>query len=212
MRRLLLALVVLFAAPMALAQTGSAPSAALVAMRDRFETEFLALERDFPGNADELRAAAIPIARRVYGADWSVVRAETTRSLAALARFDLAPHQRQPFETPMATNPDLAAGLALLMDPGALAGMRFWDANFVGAYMAASAVDINLLDMPSSRLATVMGFAPTRVYRGRMDGDDVLVSRYLRSIVVTPYSITREGMIFPDVERVRVYAQLLPAG
>jgi hypothetical protein len=50
-----------------------------------------------------------------------------------------------------------------------------------------------------------MALAPMRAYRGRFNGTDVLAARCYRSLVVTPYAWTADGLILPDFANIRVY-------
>jgi hypothetical protein len=54
--------------------------AAMVAMRDRFEAEVLAVEEEYGANVDGHRRAAMRIALRVYGSNWDALRADAPAS------------------------------------------------------------------------------------------------------------------------------------
>jgi hypothetical protein len=173
-------------------------------MEAEFERQVLAIEPQHPGDADGLRDAAIEIAARVYGKDWSIVRAEAQRSLAQLPEIDLAPYES-------ATAPPLtrdAAGftrtMAPLLTPGGLAAMRFWDARYAGGSLGPMAVDLSAAD-GAATIGMKMGLIPGRTYRAKFKGADVIAARYMRSMVIAPYTITDEGMILPQFEKVIVY-------
>ncbi len=57
------------------------PSPAFEQMRAQFEREILAIEGQY-SDGEELTRAAAPVATRIFGADWDLVRAEAQRTLA----------------------------------------------------------------------------------------------------------------------------------
>lgn len=181
------------------------PSPAIKAMRDQFEAEVLAIEKDYPGDANGLRAAAIDIAAKVYGADWNVVRAETQRSLAALPEIDLSVYETA---TPIPSMIDASSLREVLpfMTPGGLAALRFWDAASVGFVVAPMSVDLTRDGDAAMMIGTKLSLVPGRVWRGKFEGKDVIAARYMRSVVIAPYTLSTEGMIVPAFESLRVYA------
>jgi hypothetical protein len=177
-------------------------------MRDRFEAEVLAMEKEHAGDPDGLRDAAMPIALKIYGADWSVVRAEAKRSLAALPEIDLSAYEAA---TPFPPRTDLglmSAQMERFRTPAGLAAARFWDANIAGLAVAGMFSDLLRDGDAASMISMKMSLVPNRVWRGKQGGEDVLAIRYLRSLVIAPYTLTEEGLILPAFERVRVYGLL----
>lgn len=187
----------------------SEPSAAIKAMRDDFEAQVLAIEKDHPGDPDGLRQAALAIAEKVYGANWEAVRVETQRSLNALPEIDLSPYEAA---TPSPSNLDAASmrDVVPFLTPGGLAAMRFWDAGSVGYMIAPMSVDLMRDGDTAAMLGTKFSLVPGRVWRGRFEGQDVLAARYFRSMVIAPYTFSPEGMIIPTLASLRVY-DLQPA-
>ena len=184
------------------------PSAAMVDLRDRFEAGILAVEGNYPSDPTGFQKAALSISKRVYGANWGVLRAEAQRSLAALPEIDLAPYAALKAPGSQIPPDDLGSMLNQIMpylEPAGYAMMRFWDASAVGSYVATLAVRLNIDKESPSVLGLKLALAPTRTYRGRFQNADVLATRYLRSMVITPYGLNAEGLIVPDFERVRVY-------
>jgi hypothetical protein len=203
MRAIILALALSHAAiPAAVAQ-----DAAMVAMRDKFEAEVLAVEEEYGANVDGLRRAAMQIALRVYGSNWDAVRAEARRSLAALPGIDLAPYERleQVGSLPHKVSGSVLDEIMPLMGKGGMAMLRFWDAQAVAFLTAAMGVQPDLSREGAAESAMKMTLAPMRAYRGRFKGADVLAARYYRSLVVAPYAWTADGLILPDFAHIRVY-------
>jgi hypothetical protein len=203
MRAVILALALSHVAiPAAVAQ-----DAVMVAMRDRFETEVLAVEDEYGADIDGLRRAAMQIALRVYGSNWDAVRAEAQRSLAALPEIDLAPYERldQAVSLPFGGKGDVLDEIMPFMGKGGMAMLRFWDAQAVAFSTAAMGVQPDLAREGAARIAVKMTLAPMRAYRGRFYGAEVLAARYYRSLVVTPYTWTADGLILPDFAHIRVY-------
>ena len=184
------------------------PSPAFEQLRSQFEREILAVEGNYSDGA-ELGRAAAPIAARIYGAHWDLVRAETLRTLLAMPEIDLSRYVGQPPSEPSFDRSHIMAEMSEMLNPGGLAAMRFYDANAV-AFQAAS-MSVRPFDDgdSSSMVAIKMALVGPRAYRGRMGGSDVLAARYFRRLVVVPYSITAEGMIMPDFAQLSVYP-LLP--
>jgi hypothetical protein len=182
----------------------SAPSRALLDMEAEFERQVLAIEPQHPGDADGLRDAATEIAAKVYGRDWSVVRAEAQRSLAQLPEINLAPYESAAATPPTRDAAGFMRTMAPLLTPGGLAAMRFWDARYAGGSLGPMAVDFSTVD-GAATIGMKMGLVPGRTYRGKFKGADVLAARYMRSLVIAPYTITDEGMILPQFEKVTVY-------
>ena len=184
------------------------PSAAMVDLRDRCEAGILAVEDNYPNDPTGFQKAALSISQRVYGSNWSVLRAETQRSLAALPEIDLAPYAA--LNPPGGPIPpaDLGSMLNQIMpylEPASYAMMRFGDASAVGSYVATLAVRLNMDKESPSMLGLKLALTPTRTYRARFNNAGVLATRYLRSMVITPYGLNAEGLIVPEFERVRVY-------
>ncbi len=183
------------------------PSAALIAMRDRFESEVLKIEDDYIGDAEGLRRALEPAAQRIFGADWSVVRAEAERSLRALPEIDLSVYAGATLgQTPFA---DLGDALNMTdpnPSPAMFAMVRFYDASSVAILAATSIVRLPASELGVYDIGIRMSLVPLRAYRGRFEGRDVLAARYMRSMVITPYEITPEGIIMPDMAHARVFA------
>lgn len=184
-----------------------AQDAAMTAMRDKFEAEILAVEDRYGADVDGLRRAAMEIALRVYGSNWDAVRAEARRSLAALPEIDLAPYERlqQVGSLPFKVGGHVLDEITPLMGKGGMAMLRFWDAQAVAFLTAAMGVQPDLAREGAAKLAMKMTLAPMRAYRGRFNGSDVLAARYYRSLVVTPYAWTADGLILPDFAHIRVY-------
>jgi len=187
-----------------------APAAAIGALRDRFEAEILALEAATGKDEGGFLRAAIDIAERVYGSNWDAVRAEAQRSLAALPTIDLGPYERLEPVRPFAGLQSGEDMLAFLLRGGtgskwAFAAMRFWDAGTVGSFLSGLAPPPGLDRSSSGAWALKQGFVPMRVYRGRLNGADVLAVRNWRSLVVAPYSLSVDGLILPDLAGVRIY-------
>jgi hypothetical protein len=191
------------------AAPASEPSAAIQAMRDDFETQVLAMENNHGDDADALRKAGLEIANKVYGADWKVVAAETKRSLAELPVLDLAAYEAA---TPIPSNFDgsMITELAPFMTPAGLAMMRFWDAGSVGFMVATMSVDISRGNYSAAMIGLKLSMVPGRVWRGKFKGEDVMAARYMRQMVIIPYTFSAEGMILPTFASVRVY-DLQPA-
>lgn len=204
MRMVGAAFLILCAAACAVSVPASGPSAELLAMRNQFEREVLAIEQDYAGDADGLRQAALPIALKIYGANWEVVRAEAKRSLAALPEIDLTAYEKA---TPIPSNIDPASmrEVTPFLTPAGMAMMRFWDAQAVAFSIAPMSVDLMRGGDSAMMIGTKMLLVPNRVWRGKFNGEDVLASRYLRSMVIAPYTFTAQGMILPSFDRLRVY-------
>ncbi|MEQ1619172.1 MAG: hypothetical protein ABL883_12615 [Terricaulis sp.] len=184
------------------------PSPAFEQVRSQFEREILAIEGNYSDGA-ELGAAAAPIAARIYGADWDLVRAEALRTFANLPEIDLTRYTGQPPAEPGFDATNIRAELQQMLNPGGMAAMRFYDAN-VAAFQAGSMAALPFADGNSSSMIGVkMALVGPRAYRGRWGGRDVLVSRYFRRLVIVPYSITPEGMYMPDFQHLTVF-RLLP--
>lgn len=207
MRALFSLLCLLIAPAAAFAQ--ASPSAEIVALRDQFEAAFLQAERAYPDDEEGLRQIAARIGEDTYGQNWEAVRAEAARSLAALPEIDLARYEGKESARPWA---DLSAEerrVWLVMSPGVLAGMRFYDAQQVGMFAASSLGLPHMMresDVSAARLGALMAFAPTRVYRGRYEGRDVLAVRLQRVFVITPFAQHPRGMLIPDLAGVRIFA------
>ncbi|HEV7692944.1 MAG TPA: hypothetical protein VGO52_19065 [Hyphomonadaceae bacterium] len=191
------------------AGNASSPSRALLDMEAEFERQVLAIEPQHPGDADGLRDAAIEIAAKVYSKDWSVVRAEAQRSLAQLPEIDLAPYESAAATTLTRDTAGFMRRMAPLLTPGGLAAMRFWDARYAGGSLGPMAVDFSAVD-GAATTGMKMGLIPGRTYRGKFKGADVIAARYMRSMVIAPYTITEEGMILPQFDKVTVYAYQAP--
>ena len=207
MRGFVLALcAVLFLGQAAVGQSSN-PSPAMISMRDLFEAEVLTIEDKYPDNNNDFIEAVAAIADRVFGADWNVVREEAKRTLANLPEIDLAPYAKLK-ESPAAFAANGAGSgpgqFLPFMGPAGYAMMRFWDAEAVGRYVAVISVlpDRNSIVVNGLRSTLV----PSRVFKSRFANRDVLATRWMRSMVIAPYSITIEGFIQPDFENVRVYA------
>ncbi len=191
------------------AAPASGPSAAIETMRDRFEAEVLAIEKDHGDDAPALQRAAAAIAEKVYGADWNVVRAEAKRSVAALPKIDLSPYEAA---TPLPSRIDqsVARDMAMFMTPGGLASIRFWDAQTVGYVVAPIASDLTRGAESPAMIGMKIGLAPPRVWGGKFKGEDVIAIRHMRAMVLVPYTFSAEGMILPTFASVRVF-DLQPA-
>lgn len=187
----------------------SGPSAEIQAMRDSYEAQVLAIEKDHGDDAEGLQKAALEISQKVYGADWKVVGAEAKRSLAELPEIDLTAYEPL---TPAPSNFDGFAmqELAPFMTPAGQAMMRFWDANSVGFMVAPMSVNLTANNETPAMIGLKLGIVPGRVWRGKFKGEDVLAARYMRSMVVTPYTFSAEGVILPTFASVRVF-DLQPA-
>ncbi len=208
MRTLMLAFALLGASPVQAQQ--AAPSAAIVALRDRFEVEVLAVEGSYGTDVAGLYRAASEIAERVYGGDWDAVRTEAQRSLAALPTIDLTPYANLEPARPFADKQRQRDLLPIIMlvahgEKWDFAAMRFWDAQVVAYSIAPTAAPPNLEQDTGASLGAKIGLVPPRAYRGRRDGADVLAIRYWRSLVVIPYSLNPDGLIVPDLDGVLVY-------
>ncbi|HVY87415.1 MAG TPA: hypothetical protein VG942_01005 [Hyphomonadaceae bacterium] len=185
----------------------SGPSAAIQAMRQDFETRVLAAEKGH-SDAEDIRHAATGIALEVYGKDWNVVRAEAKRSLAALPALDLAPYETAPSSQSARPAEDVKSSMneaTEYLTPAGMAMMRFWDAQAVGGTLAPMFVNLSASGDPMALIGVKMSLVPPRTFRGKFKGADVLASRYMRSLVIAPYSMTAEGMILPDFEKVGVF-------
>lgn len=187
----------------------SGPSAAIQAMRDDYEAQVLAMENNHGDDANDLRSAALEIANKVYGADWKVVATETKRSLAELPEIDLSGYEAA---TPIPSNFDssMMMELAPFLTPAGQAMMRFWDANSVGFMVATMSTDLSRGNYSAAMIGLKLSIVPGRVWRGKFKGEDVLAARYMRSMVIAPYTFSAEGMILPTFASVRVF-DLLPA-
>jgi hypothetical protein len=204
MRTVWASFLILCVAACAVSPPANGPSAELLAMRNQFEREVLAIEKDHPGDAEGLRQAAMPIALKIYGANWEIVRAEAKRSLAALAEIDLAAYEKA---TPIPSNidPTSLREMTPFLTPAGTAMMHFWDAQAVGFMIAPMSVDLMRDGDSAMMIGTKMSLVPNRVWRGKFNGKDVLASRYLRSMVIAPYTFTAQGMILPSFDELRVY-------
>ncbi len=181
------------------------PSPAFEVLRAQFEREILAMESNY-SNGDELTQAAAPVAARIYGARWDLVRAEAQRTLAALPEIDLAPYRRLTSSPPAFIDQGLQQQMLEARDqPGVLAAMRLYDANIVAFSVGAASVNIREAGDPISMIGAKMALVGPRVYRGRAGINQVLALRYYRNMVVIPYAISTEGMIWPDYQHVAVY-------
>lgn len=184
------------------------PSPAFEQVRSQFEREILSIEGNYSDGA-ELGAAAAPIAARIYGANWDLVRAEALRTFANLPEIDLSRYTGQPLEESAFDPNNIRADLQQMLNPGGMAAMRFYDAN-VAAFQAGSMAALPFADGDSNSMIGVkMALVGPRAYRGSWGGRDVLVSRYFRRLVIVPYSITPEGMYLPDFQHLTVF-RLLP--
>jgi hypothetical protein len=203
MRAIILALVLSHGAILA----AVAQDAAMVAMRDKFEAEVLAVEDEYGADVDGLRRAAMQIALRVYGSNWDAVRDEARRSVAALPEIDLAPYERLEHVGSLSYKDkgDVLDEILPFMGKGGMAMLRFWDAQAVAFLTAGMGVQPDMAREGAARIAMKMTLAPMRAYRGRFNGTDVLAARYYRSLVVTPYAWTADGLILPDFAHIRVY-------
>jgi hypothetical protein len=185
------------------------PSDRIIAMRDQFEAEFLAVEKTTGSDPEALTRAAAAISERIYGADWSVVRAESWRSIAALPVMDLSPYERRDAKTPFAEDGAMLSEFRQMGSASRLAMMRFYDAQTVASFaVTTAATTVTPLDqfaMSPRRLSLFFALAPARFWRAQFKGREVLVGRYLRSLVVVPYGFTPEGLILPDLAGVLVY-------
>lgn len=208
MRALLALLCLLFAPAAAFAQGAPGPSAEIITLRDQFEAAFLHAERSYPDDEASLRAIAARLGEDTYGQNWEAVRAEAARSLAALPEIDLAPYDGKESARPWA---DLSAEerrVWLIMSPGVLAGMRFYDAQQVGVFAASALGFPHMMregGLSAMRLGTLSAFAPTRVYRGRFEGRDVLGVRMQRVFAIVPYEQHPRGMLIPDLAGVLIF-------
>jgi hypothetical protein len=202
-----LALMSAFAGP-ALAQD-AAPSAAVLALRERFEAEILAIEDAYGMNDAGLINAAFDIAERVYGSNWDAVRAEARRSLAALPTIDLGAYAGlepvRPFAGRKGDEEQFVFMLRGSKGKWASAAMRFWDANTVAGFISGLAPPPSMERESAGLIGLKQGLVPMRAYRGRLEGMDVLAVRNWRSLVVAPYSFSDDGLIMPDLSGVRVY-------
>lgn len=209
LRHLILGVVVLVAAcavrPATAVTPPSEPSAAILALRDQFEAEVLAIEGKYADNIAGLQVAALGIAAQVYGQNWAAVRAEAQRSLSALPAIDLAP-----FATAKPVPNDMqeaeAARLGQFTTRDGLALLRFWDAQQVAFSVGAAAAPIVIGDETAAMVGLKFQLVPPRAYRGTFRGRDVLVMRYYRSLVTIPFTVTADGLIRPDLAGVEVFA------
>lgn len=192
----------------ALAQVAAGPSAEIISMRDRFEAEFLRMERSYEGDESGLREQAARIGEWVYSHDWEAVRAEASRSYAALPELDLSRYAGKESVRPWADLSESDKSVWRELPAGALAAMRLYDAQQVG-YLVANLFALphmfDTLDLPSSRIGAIFPFAPTRIYRGRFEGRDVIAARVQRVFVIAPYIQHPRGMLVPDMAAVRLY-------
>lgn len=210
MRALLALLCLVFAPAAAFAQAVPSPSAEIIALRDRFEAAFVREERRYEGDARGLRQIAIRLGEDIYGEDWDAVRAEASRSYAALPEIDLEPYARREGVQPL-------ADIRMFRDlpEGALAAMRFYDAEQVGNFVVAWFAMQHLFGMydPTDesaaeialRLTTISHYMQPRVYRGRFEGRDVLAASMHRVFVIAPYTQHARGFLMPDVAALRLY-------
>jgi hypothetical protein len=202
--RALFAMLWLSACAIAPAETAGWPSPEIIAMRDQFEREILAIERNYPDNAEGLRAAGLPIALRIYGANWNAVRAEAKRSLAALPELDLSAYANAAPIAPAIDASTMSEAMQF-MTPAGLAMMRFWDASVVGYTVAPMTISLIRDGETAAMVGAKLALVPNRIWRGRFEGQDVLAARYMRAMVIMPYTFTPQGMIFPSFNKLRVY-------
>lgn len=204
MRLFLLTLLVLGLAACDAVTAGatSRPNPAFEAMRTQFEREILSIEGNY-SDAEELRNAALPVAQRIYGANWGLVRAEALRSIAALPEIDLTRYSVLAPERPQI---DLSeSDLGQMLSPGGLAAWRAYDANMVAFTMASMSVRPFEQGDSASMIGAKFALVGPRAYRGRLNGGEVLAVRYYRSLVTIPYMLTAEGLIKPDLQQVGIY-------
>ena len=93
----------------------------------------------------------------------------------------------------------------LLADPGTMMVARFYDPKAIGATFAYVLAGREQDRAMLRKDAFVNSMLRVQTFHTRLGDEDALAIRYRADLIIIPYRMTSEGLIFPWYTRIRVY-------